>query len=901
MMSAIILFSFAALLHAGDGPVRSSEPGFLLPPGFVIHQVAGPELANDIYYMIISPEGHILVSGRGYIKQLVDDNNDGIADRAVLLTDHPKDGAMGLLVEGGYLNFMGDGGLRRMPWKPGQFTAASELLVPLKTGGEHDAHAISRGPDGWFYLLCGNTSGVTAKQINAASSPIKKLTAGCVLRVSPDFKTTEILCDGFRNAYGFDWSQDGELYTYDSDNERCLGLPWYEGCRFYRIQRGGHYGWRSPQKAQFWRLPPYHAEVVAPLLDLGRGSPTGVVCYRHQQFPKEYQGAFFLLDWTFGVVHRVVVNGDKATSTSFLKVAPGHGFAPTAAAIHPRTGDLYVSTGGRGTRGAVYRIRHEQGYKTLPANVHAQAPRLTSSSRTLHQPPAVIAPIGKTLIEQYASSDSSSQKLRLICQLITDHCEIGNPLSDYAFKEGYQLNWNLGIPIVHPYDQDLLNKLRADFPSKDASLNREISRAMALFNDSSSESLTKLLSQITPNSLPIDDIHYLFVLACMPAQRSPLQRQAIAQALIQLDAKYEQLKLPREHNWALRLAETVRALIDLDPLLPITIVKHPDLSRPDHLFLVQDKRFPATELAAIWLKRLRADKEYPWSNELVRLLKAGSKEEMLPLLRSHWDDTTLQDAILPVLASVHEEQDRLRFIAALRSTSRTSVTIALEALAALPLKEEAKHIDELVNCVKTLSYWFKLDQKVTSLLQRRLRALTKATKPVTPKEWQDLITINYPETRHQLEDSDGIDRPKWDARLKRINWASGRLPQGEVVFKQLCTNCHQGTSALGPDLVGVGKRFNHDDLITAILQPSKDVPARYRTTIFTTHSGQTHAGLVIYEAVDGVILQSASATIRIPGNDIAARRSSDQSLMPAGLFDTLTDQQIADLLAWLKR
>src|SRR5260221_1159957 len=126
---------------------------------------------------------------------------------------------------------------------------------------------------------------------------------------------------------------------------------------------------------------------------------------------------------------------------------------------------------------------------------------------------------------------------------------------------------------------------------------------MALLVDDSGESLTKVLAKITKTSPPIDDIHYLFTLACMPAHRTPEQRLAIAQALIQLDGKYEHLKLPREHNWALRLAEAVKALIDLDPLLPAAIVKHPDLGRPDHLFLVQDKRFPAAELAVLWLKR----------------------------------------------------------------------------------------------------------------------------------------------------------------------------------------------------------------------------------------------------------------------------------------------------------
>ncbi|MFT3882286.1 MAG: PQQ-dependent sugar dehydrogenase [Gemmatales bacterium] len=682
----ISLCCISAFILAGDQSEPFSEPGFILPPGFTIQQVAGPELANDIYCMTISPEGHIIVSGKGYVKELVLDK-DGKADRAVLLSDHPKEGAMGLLVDGGYLYMMGDGGLRRMPWTPGQFTAKSELLIKVKTGGEHDAHAISRGPDGWLYLLCGNMSDVASKIKPADSSPIKKVTAGCVLRLSPDFATTEILCDGFRNAYGFDWSPAGELYTYDSDNERCLGLPWYEGCRFYRIERGGHYGWRSPQKAQFWRQPPYHPDVVAPLIDLGRGSPTGVVSYRHQQFPKEYQGAFFLLDWTFGIIHCVKLDGERAIPSVFLKVAPGHGFAPTAAAIHPKTGDLYISTGGRGTRGAVYRIRHEQGHKTMPSNAQSQAPRLNPSSRTLYPVAASIFPSPQVLLQFFTASNFPTKKMQLLCHLIADLGEIGTTSSDNAFKEGYQLKLNPELPATPAFLQEILKELRTAFPSKDAALNREISRAMALLKDDTSEAITKLLSQITASSPPIDDIHYLFVIACCTAQRTAEQRQAIAQALIQLDAKYEQAKLPRERNWALRLSEAVKAMIDLDADLPAAIVKHPDLGRPDHLHLVQDKRFSRAELAALWLKRLQADKEYPWSSELVALLQHGSKADILPLLRSHWDETTLQDAILPVLAKAHEEQDRQRFISALRSTSRNSVTLALEALASLPTTE----------------------------------------------------------------------------------------------------------------------------------------------------------------------------------------------------------------------
>jgi glucose/arabinose dehydrogenase len=102
-------------------------------------------------------------------------------------------------------------------------------------------------------------------------------------------------------------------------------------------------------------------DVVAPVTTLERGSPTGVACYRHTQFPKKYQGGLFALDWTFGKVYFVslIPNGStyRAEKEVFLSATGDNGFAPTGIAVHPKTGDVYISVGGRGTRGAVYRVR----------------------------------------------------------------------------------------------------------------------------------------------------------------------------------------------------------------------------------------------------------------------------------------------------------------------------------------------------------------------------------------------------------------------------------------------------------------------------------------------------------------------------------------------------------------
>src|SRR5262249_51276655 len=82
---------------------------------------------------------------------------------------------------------------------------------------------------------------------------------------------------------------------------------------------------------------------------------------------ERYRGGFFLLDWTFGRIWFVSLKRSGASysarSEVFLQAVGDNGFAPTGAAVHPRTGDLYVCIGGRGTRGAVYRIRYPAGLK----------------------------------------------------------------------------------------------------------------------------------------------------------------------------------------------------------------------------------------------------------------------------------------------------------------------------------------------------------------------------------------------------------------------------------------------------------------------------------------------------------------------------------------------------------
>jgi putative heme-binding domain-containing protein len=958
--------------------------GLKVPPGFEVTEFADSTQANDIFCMTLDPAGRVLVSGRGYLRLLEDADGDGKADRVTELAGAPKDGAMGLLWEEGSLFVMGDGGLRRYRVADGKPEGPPELVRAMKTGGEHDAHAIRRGPDGWLYVLCGNNTGIDKSFAQLPTSPVKDPVAGCVLRFTPDLKSSEIVTDGYRNPYGMDWSGDGELFTFDSDNERCVSLPWYEGCRFYHVIPGGHYGWEVPQHGQFWRMPPYFADVVAPVLDLGRGSPTGVAFYRHTQFPEKYRGGVFLLDWTFGRVWFLSLKRSGASYVAekelFLEATGDNGFAPTAAAVDPKTGDLYLSIGGRGTRGAVYRVRYTKGEKPKDADVAALQPK----PRFPDWKPG----LDKELLAQAKGADALD-RLRALTALRRHRkeCDAG------VVKEAVRENWDhadryvrlaaaglvatldaadrkdlagqartprqqttLGLAdpqgslettlaLVGAKDADAEARLaavrlvqqamgglmapsakgtiwegytphsapdkeragraaaalRAAFPSGRADLDREISRTLAVLEDDDAGTLAKMAARLTPDSDPVEDVHYLAVFARLRGSRTAAMTKQTATALLALDRKVTQRRLNRDNNWSPRLAELHAELARKDGDLNAALLAHSDFGRPDHALFAKGPGFDRGKAATVFLERADKDPGYAWNTALVELVGTLPDERCVSVLRKLWDHGGLQEAILPVLARKPQAEDRAKFLEGLNSPQPATVRLCLEALRKLPDGDGAQLL-ALVRCLRRLPDG-KEETKLREEVAGDLRQLTGQEKLGADREaWTAWLTKAHPELAAKLGGADGVDVAGWAKRLAALDWSAGDGERGRAVFtKASCAACHSGAQALGPDLRGVAGRFSRDDLFTAILQPSRDVSPRYRTTVVTTEDGKTYQGLVIYEAVDSLLLQTGpAATVRVVNKEIAERRTSDVSLMPVGLLDKLSDREIADLYAYLK-
>jgi putative heme-binding domain-containing protein len=992
MTPALLLLSATLAAASQPEPVTDLK----LPPGFTAKLYADNALCPDVYTMTIDDAGRVLVAGRGYVRVLVDD--DGYADRAVDLIDGLKDGPMGLLAEGEFLYVVSDGGLKRYRGYNGRDKLRNppELLLALKTAGEHDAHAVRRGPDGWLYLLCGNSAGVRKELITGERSPVKNPIAGALVRLSPDFKTCEVVADGFRNPYSFDFNGDGEPFTYDSDNERCVGLPWYEGCRFYHVVPGGSYGWRSPQLSQTWRKPPYFADVVPPVCDTGRGSPTGVACYRHTAFPDRYRNGFFLADWTFGRIYHVPLKASGSSFSGkddvFAESVGTSGFAPTALAVHPKTGELFVSIGGRGTRGAVYRISYDKGEahpKPLemakrsldfdPARAKrwaddcastdastrrralesiarwwdrgAWGPKLsdavganlsdadrlvrraagrvvgvlplpeTSVSTPQAQISVALAEVSSDPKKSFKTAlhvmfnDDSSEEVKLeatrVIQLafgdLTTPGSVGTAFEGYTFRDPPKgVNADLVMGMINAIRTNASPSPKAPLTN----LERELSRLAAGLGGGDEtkhpwvSSWLRELRERTRHAGDVrDDLHLLACWARLSKRANRDSDAAIAGTLLQLEARRAAQKISADRHWPLRVDELAAALLTDNGHLSDAMVRDPDFVRLENLRYLKHMKVQSAatpDLVRKFLDAARRDPDSQFAPAICEHLPLLPRKETAAVLDAFWERQHLQDAVVRVMARAPLDGDQPRFVIGLRSLDAEVVRASAQALANL---SPPKGNGALVAAVQALRRWpdDKPSAPARAALVALLRRFSGESIGADAKAWAAWLVKRDPATEQALNAGDGIDAAAWQKRLAGVEWAKGDAERGRATFtKATCAACHDGGRAVGPSLVGVGKRFSRDDLLTAILQPSKDVSPRYRPTRIVTTDDKAYTGIIVYEATDGVILQTgADTTVRVAGAAIASKKQVEVSLMPAGLIDQLTAAEIADLVAYL--
>jgi putative heme-binding domain-containing protein len=169
----------------------------------------------------------------------------------------------------------------------------------------------------------------------------------------------------------------------------------------------------------------------------------------------------------------------------------------------------------------------------------------------------------------------------------------------------------------------------------------------------------------------------------------------------------------------------------------------------------------------------------------------------------------------------------------------------------------------------------------------------------------EALTRDLTEVWGELRDSPADKQAaidSWKAKLTPEALAKANPSQGRAVFQKTCANCHRlyghgGT--IGPDLTGSG-RANLDYLLLNMVDPNATVGAEYRTAVIAMKDGRVLNGIVTTRNDRTLTLQTAQDRITLSRSDIEELKPQSTSLMPDGQLQTLSDEQVRDLVNYLQ-
>jgi len=154
-----------------------------------------------------------------------------------------------------------------------------------------------------------------------------------------------------------------------------------------------------------------------------------------------------------------------------------------------------------------------------------------------------------------------------------------------------------------------------------------------------------------------------------------------------------------------------------------------------------------------------------------------------------------------------------------------------------------------------------------------------------------------------------VDSAKEKAHLGELMTAlgNGDIRRGQAIFnspKAACSSCHAMGylgGHVGPDLTTIGQIRTERDLLESIVYPSASFVRSFEPYVVRTKSDDEYSGVLRKDAPEEIILATGPSTeVRIARTDIADMRPGTVSVMPAGLDQQLTHQELADLVAFLK-
>lgn len=817
----------------GGGPSATTEGRIATLPGFEVQLLYSPPRNQQGSWVVLAtdPQGRLIASDqgdKGLYRVELDHSQD---PPAVNVEKIPVDlsGAQGLTWAFDHLYVhINNGGLFRVKDSNGDDRLDTvENLGGPRRGGEHGNHAVKPTADGQgLYVNAGNFTPVP--QLASSTMPTNwgedlllprqwdarghargvLAPGGWIARINPDATEWRMISIGYRNHYDIALNSHDELFTWDSDMEWDMGMPWYRPTRLTHAVSGSDFGWRSGSG----KWPDYYEDSLPPLIDVGPASPTGLVSGAGAAFPSRFQNALFALDWTFGTMYAVHLTPSGGSYTAELEeFLSGSPLALTSAVIG-KDGAMYFVTGGRNTQSGLYRVVYRGDESIEPA-------------------PAPDSPEARAARELRRSLEAFHGK--------EDRAALSAAWPHLASEDRFIRHAARLAIEAQPVENWANQALRDPRPQARATAAVALAR---MGDESHRPQLLKALLEIDPSTISAET--NLGIL------------RALALAFIRLgDATAEERQMVADHlapqlpNGDHRIdTELVRLLVYLQDGRVI---------EPAMALMLEGEREPAPD----WGDLIQRNSNY--GGTIRRMLenypptRAINYAFMLRNLRFGW---TL-------------EQRRAYY----------------------------EFIIQAATYPGGNSYTGFLNKTREEALENTSEAMRVALADVTGETLGSAMEfeIKAPQGPGRVWTVDEATRVV-EGHLTGRDFEAGR----NFYFATSCAACHRFDGFggdIGPDLSSVRNKFSIAEVLEAIIEPSAAISDQYGSYQIKLKNGQTLFGLVV-DREDEYMIHTAvigAEPVMVAKDDVESIEQVQVSQMPPGLINTLNENELRDLMAYL--
>lgn len=317
---------------------------------------------------------------------------------------------------------------------------------------------------------------------------------------------------------------------------------------------------------------------------------------------------------------------------------------------------------------------------------------------------------------------------------------------------------------------------------------------------------------------------------------------------------------------------------------------------------------------------------------------AVTKQQKLGILRAYelvlirmGDDAEVRDRYLaklePLLPAESTEENRMLAELMVRLESPTAAPKLVALLEAAPAQEEQIELAKSLRLLKAgwtpelQERYFKWFHKAATyrggasfdLFVQDIKK--EAVENLSDKRKQQLASIlefkpqsntptfsSKPRTlvkKWTVDDLAGIVEP---GSLKERNYDKGQ----QLFAEASCFACHRFSGqggAIGPDLTALSGRFSPRDILESVILPSKQVSDQYQAIKALTDDGKVVVGRIVNLNGDNIAINTnmldPNAITNVNRNHLEEILPSDQSMMPEGLLDNFTEDEVKDLMAYL--